>query len=181
MPTPFEGPAIPDPPEELTPTQARVAELYGRRYRESYIVKVMAPRIYGKVHKKNQRTARLLTAKLFREWKKKPAFRDYVYELAVAELDMASPEILKGVVGAAKRGRVDAAKFAMELAGRYSPKGEQQAGNVMVVIGGMPRPAVNTSPLGPDGDGPPVVVEPDPSPEAIQLRRELMPAEDEDE
>ena len=55
--------------------------------------------------------------------------------------DLATPQIMQGVVSRAKRGRVDAAKLALELAQRYTPKASDNGGNVTVVIGdGLPRP-----------------------------------------
>jgi glucose/arabinose dehydrogenase len=72
-----------------------------------------------------------------------------VYASAVVKLDMSTPAILKGVAAKAKRGRVDAARLALELTGRHNPKGDQQPAQVAVIIGGVPRPrAITTDPDG---------------------------------
>lgn len=68
------------------------------------------------------------------------AFRDMVWNNAVIKTDLASGEILDGIVAKAKRGRVDAARLAMEITRRHVPKGDQTAPNVVVSINGVPRP-----------------------------------------
>jgi len=75
-----------------------------------------------------------------RRWEKTQKFRDLVYEVAVVKLDMDVPQILEGVSNRAKRGRVDAARLALEVTGRHNPKGEQQAPNITVQIANIPRP-----------------------------------------
>jgi hypothetical protein len=86
---------------------------------------------------------------MLRRWEHQQDFRDMVYTSAVVKLDMATPGILKGVANKAKRGRVDAARLALELTGRHNPKGDQQPAQVAVIIGGVPRPrAITTEPDG---------------------------------
>jgi len=67
-------------------------------------------------------------------------FRDLIYHKAVVDIDLATPEILQGVVKKAKKGRVDAARFALEITGRHNPKGDGVPAQVVVAINGIPRP-----------------------------------------
>lgn len=75
-----------------------------------------------------------------RSWESQLSFRDLLYQQAVVKADLRIPQILDGVVGKAKRGRVDAARLVLELTGRHNPKGEQTAPNIVVAINGVPRP-----------------------------------------
>jgi EAL domain-containing protein (putative c-di-GMP-specific phosphodiesterase class I) len=70
---------------------------------------------------------------------KDKAFRDLIYEQAVLKLDLNSPDILDGIRRSARRGRVDAARFALELTGRHV-KEEQQVTQVNVVLNNIARP-----------------------------------------
>jgi hypothetical protein len=54
--------------------------------------------------------------------------------------DLQVSDILKGVVGEAKRGKVDAAKLALELTGRYTPNGDPPPSSINVHFGFLPRP-----------------------------------------
>jgi hypothetical protein len=66
-------------------------------------------------------------------------FRDLIYEAAVTRLDLASPDILNGLKRSAVRGRVDAARFALEITGRHTST-EQSVTQVSVVLNNIPRP-----------------------------------------
>lgn len=79
--------------------------------------------------------------KIFKEWEEDPAWRDRLWAEVQKNLDLQSAGMVDGVVKAAKRGRVDAAKFGLELAGRYVPKGDDKPAVVNIQFGGMPRPA----------------------------------------
>src|SRR5215472_5895301 len=84
----------------------------------------------------NQRSA---YQKLRRWMYKDKAFRDLIYEQAVLKLDLSSPDILDGIRRSARRGRVDAARLALELTGRHV-KEEAQVTQVNVVLNNIPRP-----------------------------------------
>jgi hypothetical protein len=84
---------------------------------------------------------KLARAKLKR-WEKTQWFRDALYDHVVVKTDLSIPQIMEGVVKKAKRGRVDAAKLAMSVAGRHV---ETMDGAVNVPIsinfrGAVPRP-----------------------------------------
>jgi hypothetical protein len=75
-----------------------------------------------------------------RQWESKQWFRDLVWDAAVVELDMSTPQILRGVAAKAKRGRVDAAKLALGITGRYTDKQDQTPAAVTINLVGVPRP-----------------------------------------
>ena len=77
-----------------------------------------------------------------KRWESQQAFRDLVWELAVVDLDLTTPSILRGVARSAKRGRVDAAKLALEITGRHVTKGDQTAPNITIAFAGIPRPGL---------------------------------------
>jgi hypothetical protein len=78
--------------------------------------------------------------KKLKRWEQSQSFRDLIWELAVVDLDLDSPAILRGVSRSAKRGRVDAAKLALEITGRHVTKGDQTAPNITIAFAGIPRP-----------------------------------------
>lgn len=120
--------------------RSHAAKLYGQGWSRPKVARLMVNHLvpYGQDRPLEQRLSQA-RAKL-RRWESDEKFRDMVYHRAVVEIDMATPGIIKGVIGKAKRGRVDAARFALELSGRHNPKGEQAATQVVVAINGIPRP-----------------------------------------
>ena len=80
-------------------------------------------------------------AKTLRQWMRTDQkFRDLIWHEAVVTLDLKAPLILGGVAKAAQRGRVDAARFALEITGRHTSH-EAQVTNVQVVLNNIPRPS----------------------------------------
>jgi|SRR5215471_1358291 len=77
--------------------------------------------------------------KLRRWMHRDKAFRDLIYEQSVLRLDLNSPDILDGIRRSARRGRVDAARLALELTGRHV-KEEATITQVNVVLNNIPRP-----------------------------------------
>jgi hypothetical protein len=73
-------------------------------------------------------------------------FRDMVYEQAVIRMDLQSPDILNGVVKAAKRGRVDAARLALEISGRHT-QSDAPVTQIAVVLNNLPRPGKDSAQL----------------------------------
>jgi hypothetical protein len=67
-------------------------------------------------------------------------FRDLIYEISVKELDLKTPLIFNGVARSAMRGRVDAARLALEVTGRHTPNHETVVTNVTVQVANIPRP-----------------------------------------
>ena len=138
-------PAVSEPLEEARPERDRIqeacAKLYGQGYPRGKVARILVDHLVpnGKHRPLEQRLSQA-RAKL-RRWERTQSFRDLVYSLAVVELDMSTPIILKGVASKAKRGRVDAARLALEITGRHNPKGEQAPTQVAVVFQGIPRPS----------------------------------------
>jgi hypothetical protein len=125
---------------ELSQLQISAATAYGHGMSRREIAKAMlehlTPTTVGKpMDFRMKRATRRL-----RLWEKNQVFRDRVYSGAITNVDMAVPSILNGIVGRARRGRVDAARLALEITGRHNPKGEQNAPVVVVAIDGIQRP-----------------------------------------
>lgn len=74
-----------------------------------------------------------------KDWEASKEFRDLIWQFGLIQTDLRTGDILHGLVNKAVRGRVDAAKLALELTGRYTPKGEQQPTQVAVVFTGISR------------------------------------------
>lgn len=124
---------------ELSPLQEAAAKLYGQGMGRKIIAKVLLDHLYPSTRVEYKIRLQRARSKL-RKWEKTQKFRDAVYNQAVVELDLQSPNILRGIARKARRGRVDAARLALELTGRHNPKGEQAAPQVIVAINGVPRP-----------------------------------------
>lgn len=75
-----------------------------------------------------------------RRWEYSQEFRDLVYKYAVVDLDMDSPKILTALSKRAQRGRVDAARLALELSGRHTKDSGAEAVNVTVNLANVARP-----------------------------------------
>lgn len=117
-----------------------VAQMYGRGLPRRVIARTLVDYLVPN-RKDRPLEQRLSQARgKLRKWESASHFRDRVYEIAVIELDLESPAILKGLAKKAKRGRVDAARLALELTGRHNPKGDVAPTQVAVVFQGIPRP-----------------------------------------
>jgi len=79
-------------------------------------------------------------SKKLRRWEYSQEFRDLVYKYAVVDLDMSTPAILTGLATRAKRGRVDAARLALELTGRHVKDSSDAPVNVTVNLANVARP-----------------------------------------
>jgi len=120
--------------------QETAAKLYGQGLNRRQIAKLLVNHLVpnGRHRPLEQR---LVSARMkLKGWEQSQTFRDMVWNLALVQLDMKSPQILEGVAKKATRGRVDAAKLALEITGRHNPRGEQQPTQVAVVFNGIPRP-----------------------------------------
>jgi hypothetical protein len=117
-----------------------VAQMYGRGIPRKVIARTLVDYLVpNNRHRPLEQRLSQARQKL-RNWEHTLEFRDRVYEIALVELDLESPAILKGLAKKAKRGRVDAARLAMELTGRHNPKGDAAPTQVAVVFNGIPRP-----------------------------------------
>lgn len=125
---------------ELSVLQDHAARMYGTGMTNTQVAKALleylAPTTKGRPMEVRLAYAR---GKL-RRWQRRQAFRDRIYKYAIDGVDMNIPGILQGVVKRAKRGRIDAARLALEVTGRHNPKGDAAAPSVVVHIDGIPRP-----------------------------------------
>jgi hypothetical protein len=128
------------PHRELSDVQIQAATAYGHGMSRNQIAKamveVLSPTTVGRPTEFRLQRAR----RKLRQWERKQVFRDRVYAGAITNVDMQLPMVLNGIVGRARRGRVDAARLALEITGRHNPKGEQNAPVVVVAIDGIQRP-----------------------------------------
>jgi hypothetical protein len=117
------------------------ARLYGRGFRRAQIARALVDHLYpdnGQARTEEQRLS-TVNHKL-RRWEYNQEFRDLVYRYAVVDLDMDTPAILVGLGRRAKRGRVDAARLALELTGRHSKDTDSAPVNVTVNLANVARP-----------------------------------------
>lgn len=132
-------PGIHNLPEEFRPVCLHAAKLYGLGHSRKEIAAVIAEKLYGDREYDRETMMSQARARL-RSWESRQWFRDLVWDTAVVELDMAGPQILRGVARKAKRGRVDAAKLALAITGRYKDKDDSQPAAVTINIANIPRP-----------------------------------------
>lgn len=130
--------------EQLTSVQLAAAMLVAKGYKPGGVAKRLAPYLYPDSKLTGDKLIKQCRMKL-RRWRRMPVFKDAVYELALEEVEYATPDILRALTKQAKKGELNHSKFLLELTGRYSPKGDETPGNVTVVFaGGLPRPeAIN--------------------------------------
>jgi hypothetical protein len=115
------------------------AKLYGRGFTRAAIARALVDYLtYNSVARNDEQRLSNARSKLKR-WEQQDDFRNLVYKYAVVELDMDSPGILKAVAHSAKKGRVDAAKLALEITGRHS-KEDTPPTQVTIQIANLPRP-----------------------------------------
>lgn len=120
--------------------QETAAKLYGQGFERPQIARMLCEHLVpnGLDRPEEQRLSQA-RARL-RKWEHTQDFRDMIYKLAVVKLDLATPAILGGITKKAKRGRVDAARLALEITGRHNPKGDAAPTQVAIVFSGVPRP-----------------------------------------
>jgi len=126
---------------EWNEVRETAARLYGRGFRRSQIARALMDHLYPKNGVARTEEQKLAACnKKLRRWEYSQEFRDLVYKYAVVDLDMETPAILVGLGRRAKRGRVDAARLALELTGRHSKDSENGPVNVTVNLANVARP-----------------------------------------
>lgn len=127
---------------ELTRLESVVLDLYvqglTRRKIARLLLEHLAPRLNGEgLNARLQLAGRRLRNLERRKW-----FRDLLWERAMVAADMKTPQIMAGITQKATEGRVDAAKLALSITGRYTEQGDVQATQVNIVFGAdIPRPS----------------------------------------
>jgi hypothetical protein len=126
--------------EEDSAAIAHAAYLFGLGYDRQAVSKAIVDLLYPNSNGDRPQNLKK-TRQRIRNWESKQWFRDMVYDKAVIALDMSTPQILAGVKSKAKRGRVDAAKLALAITGRYQEKSSEIPSAVTINLVGIPRPA----------------------------------------
>ena len=133
--------------EEDMETVEHAAYLFGLGYDRIAVSKAIVDLLYP--NSNGTRPEKLKkTRQRIRNWETKPWFRDMVWDKAVVQLDMSTPQILHGIKAKAKRGRVDAAKLALAVTGRYVEKTNEQPSAVTINLVGIPRPTESVAAIG---------------------------------
>jgi hypothetical protein len=128
---------------ELDRVQLAAAELYGRGWSRASVARKLEWYILKPPERRQRLTKRRSRAmRRLRQWERLNHFRDACWQYGLQYTDMRSSAILKGVSRRAESGRVDAAKFALEMVGRYTPRGQDQPTAVQIVVNSVPRPVV---------------------------------------
>lgn len=124
--------------------ESTVVDLYARGLQRRQIARLLLDYLAVKqgddypetVNQRMKRAVRVLRNLEARKW-----FRDLLWERAMINMDLRTPRIMAGVLRKAEEGRVDAAKLALSITGRYTEQGDVQATQVNVVFGAaIPRP-----------------------------------------
>lgn len=122
------------------------AKLYGQGYERKDIAKMLLDHLVPNKHFEDglerPHEQRISQARnRLRQWERQDAFRQMIWDLSVVKLDLQTPAILGGIAKKARRGRVDAARLALEITGRHNPKGDQTPTQIILAVEGIPRPS----------------------------------------
>jgi hypothetical protein len=123
----------------LNGLQHVAVRLYAEGKTRSTVAQLLGPRLYRDMDEEDAVKA---MRKKLRSWEETQWFRDAVYDYAIVQTDMDIPRIMAGVRSRARRGRVDAARLALEVTGRHNPRGQENAPAVVQISfgGAVPRP-----------------------------------------
>lgn len=137
---------LPEARAPMSEVKIAAARLYGQGYKRTQIARILRTHLCTHNIQQRPMDQQLATARsTLRRWEKQQKFRDLIYGDAVIKLDLEMPNIFKGIAKKAKRGRVDAARLALEVTGRHNPRGDQAPTQIALVVNGVPRPKVQTS------------------------------------
>lgn len=126
---------------EWNDVREAVAKLYGRGFTRTQIARALMDHLYPADGAARTEEQRLATVRhKLRRWEYSQEFRDLVYKYAVVDLDMDTPGILVAMSKRARRGRVDAARLALELTGRHSKESDNGPVSVTVNLANVARP-----------------------------------------
>lgn len=131
---------------QWTGVQKGALELYVQGYSRPEVAMKLARFEFPKHKFPDRKLARKMMRTKLAKWEKTAWFRDALWERVQHKVDLESAAIMKGVVKQAKKGKIDAAKFALTVAGRYQEK-DNSVGPVTIVFGGIPRPDRAIEPL----------------------------------
>lgn len=135
----------PSPYEKLSPVQRMVLHDVA----EGMEVPELARKYYRRLmaNDGSPQEVRIKKARTrLRRWLASQTFRDALWDWSIRQADIASPQILAGVVRKAAAGRVDAARLILEITGRHAPNTDVQPAAIQLVFNGVPRPQGNQPP-----------------------------------
>lgn len=138
---------------QLNGLQHVAVRLYSEGKTRSTVAQLLGPRQYRDM---DEDEAVKAMRKKLRSWEETQWFRDAVYDYTIVQTDMDIPRIMAGVRNRARRGRVDAARLALEVTGRHNPRGQENTPAVVQISfgGAVPRPGSRVideaSPYGPE-------------------------------
>jgi len=125
----------------LDEVRRSAARLLAQGFTSRQVAKALGRRLVpGTHHSAPRKVAESAYHKLRRWCRDDQQFRDLIWEYSVQTLDLKTPLILNGVARSAQRGRVDAARLALEVTGRHTPNHETVVTNVTVQVANIPRP-----------------------------------------
>lgn len=131
------GPEEKEAQKQLSKVQKAYVKLRLKNYTQRQASIVLAKHLYPGDPQRREKAYKKVA-----QWEQAQWFLDAIWEDAIKWADAQSPSILYGLAKQARRGKVQEAKFLLELTGRYSPDKDKQPAQVNVVIHGIPRPAV---------------------------------------
>jgi len=117
------------------------ARLYGQGFRRPQIARALLEYLTPNSKARNDEQRLSQARAKLRRWELSEEFRNMVHKYAVVKLDMETPQMLMGLSAAAKKGRVDAVKLALEITGRHTSR-EDQGAPIQINIAQIPRPDV---------------------------------------
>ena len=121
--------------------QLAAARLLAQGFSRVQVAKALGRRLVPYSQLQDRRKLHEAAMRRLRSWTlNDEKFRDLIYEISVKELDLKTPLIFNGVARSAMRGRVDAARLALEVTGRHTPNHETVVTNVTVQVANIPRP-----------------------------------------
>src|SRR5262245_49190044 len=127
---------------ELTRLESVILDLYVRGLARRKIARLLIEHLAPAANGESLNARLQLATKRLRNLEGRRWFRDLLWERAMIATDMASPRIMAGITQKATEGRVDAAKLALSITGRYTEQGDVQATQVNIVFGAdIPRPS----------------------------------------
>jgi len=130
--------------EEFGQAKIAAARAFAQGFRPNQIAKALATKLVPNKRLDREGKERQARLKLNRWLREDQKFRDLIYEIAVVELDLKTPLIFGGLAQSAMKGRVDAAKLALEITGRHTSQA-QTVTAVQINLHNVDRPAIDSA------------------------------------
>lgn len=127
---------------EISSIEEIILQLYQRGTPRATIARVLTDQLVDPGYHRNDLAKRHKRARSkLRQMEETQWFRDELFRRTVVKTDLAVPQIMEGIVSKAVRGDVPAAKFALEIGGRYDEKRDAPVAAITINFGAeIPRP-----------------------------------------